>query len=306
MRRVPNPILLLLAGGLLLSLAAPTVSATPALQYVPADREVVININMRGIMDSPLMTSLLDPAQPNRLTAGLQILAGISGVNPQKDLDNICLYGRIGHSDTVGVIAEGRFDHQRLLAQVQANSQYASFSIGNLTVHQWPDRHEKRIKYGAFITDGILGIWNSKPALEASLAAAGDAARPAADLANAPLSAAEREGCLVWGMMRKQPAGGYAADHGLNGAAYRLTSGEGYWVSRLKLLPASDDAALNWFDLLRGIIAYGQLQAKKPLFQELASAMQAKIAEGEQSVTLEARMSQDRLLELAQKCLGRK
>ena len=142
------------AAALALALAGTATAADNLLSYAPADTQIVIGINIRKVADTPFVQKMIREKGGEKAEAQLAVLQGIAGVDLLKDLDRAWLWGRPDDDDSIGVVVEGRINQEKLLNLLKANEDYTTSVMDGVTVHEWKDKGEKRIKYGLFLPEG--------------------------------------------------------------------------------------------------------------------------------------------------------
>jgi hypothetical protein len=146
----------------LLALATPA-RAGELDRYLPADSEVVVNVNFRQLLDSPMVKkhaleklreALKDADQAEEILKEL-------GFDPFKDLDRVLIAGPGGNDPDRGLlIAHGRFDR----AKFKTKAEEAARDHGDvLKSHQVPVGGKKQPVYEVVLSDGSQTFFVALP-----------------------------------------------------------------------------------------------------------------------------------------------
>jgi hypothetical protein len=151
---------LLGAGLAALCLAGPA-RAVDADKLTPADAEVVISVNVRQLLDSPVFQKYGKDEAKNALQdPNAKKILGAVGLDPLKDVDSVLLTsaGDIADKPKVLVVARGKFDVSKIDA---AAAQYAKDNTDlkitkedGLTIYEGKGGDAKQTLYTHFVSDG--------------------------------------------------------------------------------------------------------------------------------------------------------
>lgn len=287
--------------GLMLATAIAARAADKPLTYVPKEADVVITVNIRAIADSDLFVKVRQMHPES--DAQIAMIKNFIGVDITKDVDRITVFGRMNKKEVGGVIAQGKCDQEKLLTLLKANPQYKSSDVDGVTVHQWLDEKDKKVKFGAFLPGDLAVLWSDEAVMKASLAAAKD---PALSLASAPEIALVPESAKdavagIFAINREKK--GPAAKWHISALCAMLTLSATEVTASASVAPDSAEVAPKFADILRGLVAFGQLQTdNKPLSYV---AGRAKVEASEKAATLTTSVELDKLEQLVAKKTGK-
>ncbi len=146
------------------ALAAPAAAIDNPLRLAPADSEFLVSINVRQALDTPAVDTLLAELGEQRIRNQAAVIQTLTDFDAFSDLDRISLYGRIDEDPANVIVAEGRFNQQKLVSLVALNATYEKQSLGGYDVHHWDD--EDGEKYAVFLDAGTLVFGGSADALQ--------------------------------------------------------------------------------------------------------------------------------------------
>jgi hypothetical protein len=167
-----------------LALAAPTVEA---LRIIPGDSVAVGSVNLGALRTSPLSGRIFDETDKMTCDGDVARFLGEAGLDPARDVDVVTVAVRPrqdGRNGDALVVAEGRFDSQRIIAALVARGVKPT-GTNNGAYYMLPeeDDHEGRSGAIAFISDGFAVI-GSEDAVKGALNAV---ARGGAGFPDTPL-----------------------------------------------------------------------------------------------------------------------
>jgi hypothetical protein len=271
------------------------------LAIVPEDREVILSLNFRKIVDSPLFQKVLEEKGGTKARARLQVFRNLTGVDLLEDLDRATFWCRIEDDSSVVLHFQGRFDREKLVNLLMANEKYRERSQMGFTIHEWYDKGEERMKYGAFLRDGSVLIANASPALEASLSVS-ESGKGLLSSAKADLLPDGHSSAAAWGIVFKPdrpiPGGRFKGSLQAQSLSGTVTLGTRDLVALLSVNAESPEAAQNWYDLAKGCVAFFRLQEERPELRRLAESARVSLGLGPTLVELEASVSNEVLSRL--------
>ncbi len=273
-----------------------------ALTFVPASAKAVVVIDVKQVADSEAFKAFQKRPAGERFQSDASKIKDKAGIDVLADISRITLFGKADRSEAGGMILEGRFDEAKLVARLQANPQYGSFKDGGLTIHQWSDQGER---YGCFPAPGLIAVWNSRSALDESLAAREDAGRQF--MSNGDVQKVVQMQRLfgdeaapfrpaVWAAAVPRQDGGVVAQLGVK-AAFATLARQGKQVLMQAWLGSQSPAsAVQLRDVIQGWVAFGQMQESRSLLSELAR--NTTVTVDRDQVRVETRYDQARVSEL--------
>lgn len=257
------------------ALVAPVAAraAFDPLTAAPATSEIVIKLDTRKIMDSPLFAKIWAEVETPQTKAQLSLLQGVVGFNFLKDVDQIALFSRMNDDSSVGVLLEGRFDQAKLLTLVQANASYKSYEAQGRTVHEWFDGKENRKKYGSFLAPTVVAVWNSKDAMEASFEALADVKNSLAGSKEKGLVPAASDKLGGWMIAISAGENRPGAKLQIANLVAALELDPEALVLRATATAETKEAAAQMIEVMEGAKSFGLLQRENADLASLASLM---------------------------------
>ncbi len=308
LRHSPRFATVVLAALAILSIAhRPALAAENPLAMAAADAEFLVSINVRQVADSPITDKILQDQKGGQIKAGIQVIQNLTGVDLFKDLDRICLWGRIDDNDSVAIAVQGRFSAEKIIPLLKLNPEYKTSEIKGITIHEWFDKGEKRMKYGAFLSDGLVMLVNKRERLENAIELRAGAGAASGFLAspNAKLIPANSDQLAAWLFImrpnRALPNGKMKDTLQAESALVTATLEPEAISLQARIDVASDEAAQEWLNLLQGVAAIGRLQHDNALVQRLAAGARVSRVEGSKSVAFGLKVPTQDVMEIIQK-----
>lgn len=292
----------LFTGLIIFAVAARAEPIPQPLAFVPNTARAVVVIDVKQVARSEAFNVFMKRPDGERFRSTLAKIKEKSGVDVLGDIARITLFGKADQAEAGGMILEGRFDEAKLVARLQANPQYQSFTDGGMTIHQWSDKGER---YGCFPAEGMIAVWNSRPALDESLSAREDPklmfmtnieVQQVVEMQRLFANTAEQFRPAVWAAAVPRKDGGVVEQLGVK-AAFATLSLQGKQVlMQARLGSQTLESASRLADFVKGWIAFGQMQERRPLLSELAR--NSRVTLDRNQVKVETRYEQARVSEL--------
>ena len=277
-------------------------AAEVPLAYMPNDTEVIIGANVQQIMNSNLVknTYLSTP----QATAQLEVVKNLTGIDLMSDVQNLFFYGRVDNKEAGGVILRGKFDEQKVLTLLQANPKYQTETIGGQAVHQWWEEKEKKTKYGMFLANGLAVVYNSRAALDASLAAVQDRAKSLAPAIEFSALLAEATPNSAWLVMVNLQHQGQAERYKIQSLLGTVNLAVEKVDLALSITPQAGEDVQKWTDLLEGVVSLAELQPDHSELRNLAATAKVAPSSDSKSVRFSASLDQAQLQAILKKKSG--
>lgn len=292
LHRYPMFVLFLLFS---LFMASHVVAAENPLSWAPADSEFIASVNIRQIADSALTQRILREKGGEKFDAILQVLKGLTGMDLLKDLDRAAIWGRIDDNDSVVLLFQGRYNQETLTTLLKVNPKYQATQRSGITMHEWFDEKEKRMKYGAFLPDGSVVICNQPQGLDAVIGAHADASRGFLGTPKAKQIPSDSDSQAAWAMIlrpnRALPNGKFKDTLQAESALATLTLKPEIVTVSLNVKTTTSEAAQGWLDMAKGLIALGRLQQDNTGFRKLSEVSQVSPASDGKGIALEIRLT---------------
>jgi len=310
----------ILSGLLALALAVPA-RAAELDRYVPADAEQVVIVNVKQLLDAPLVKKHALPQIEQQLknNKDLQKLSAVTGLDPLKDIDTLIVANTGEKGEKVTFIVRGKFDLEKIntVAQAVAKDKPNELKIsklGDRTLYE--GSHDGKAVYSTFVDGTTMVGSTSKDVLSSALEGKGGKNKEL----SAVLSKLDaKQSLLVAGLVPdevrtflgglnqgpadalgklKSVASGVNITGGV-AAGVRLSTGN---------KKAADEIA-EFGDMAKGLLAAAAAVNKDliPLAEELQKTLNVKSTDGD--VTIDFKVSEkvmDKLIKLAPGAGGRK
>lgn len=291
-----------LALAIVFALSAASARAAEIVKLIPRDAEVVITVKVGEIAQSDVFQKIREKAPA--INAQLQVLQNLTGLDLTKDLTRVTAFGQMNNKNNSGVIAEGKFDEQKLVTLVKTKPEYKTTEVDGRTIHQWKD---KGVKYGYIDpAEGIAVIWNSQATMEASAAAAKDETKSFAAAPEFKLIPENAQDALAGILVVNRQQRGPAAKYRVNALMGMLTAEQNQITARVSLFPIDAADTPKWVDVAKGAVAFGQLQQDNRQLQQLASQAQVEAAPDGKCATLTVSVEKDKLMNAIERKAGKR
>ncbi|MCX7718213.1 MAG: hypothetical protein N2111_07410 [Candidatus Sumerlaeaceae bacterium] len=271
-------------------LLAPAVSVcageNPLPKGVPADAEVVASLNTRQLIDSAPVQKIITKL---RATEGLDdkiaVLKNLSGIDVLRDIDRISMFGRLEDNEFVGVYVEGRVDKEKLLTLLKADTEVKTATIAGQEVYKWMDKKEKREKFGAFLDDGTVAVWNSQRAAEAALAARTDTSKTFGATPEASLVPQDATQSTAWLAIVSRRVGTPLEKIKAKSLTAQVNVTADILDLKARLEATTPEAGAHWVAVINGLVAFAQLQSENADLQRLGAATTTSLSSDNRTVT---------------------
>lgn len=263
----------------------------------------VVHADLDAFRGSGLGKLVLAELKAQGIEQKMQEFAAIFSFQPLTDLRDVTLYGKGTDRDGVVIIADGRFDAEKLLGIVRWNPRYKEIPYEGVTLHQWLNEDKKdptaeQIMYG-YIHGGQQVVVSA--GLDALKQAVNTLKQPAAETSTGLVNripAQEKGGFLQVVATNIGELAGQEPKAAILRQADSLTLSAGETADKifigLQVQGQTPEVAQNMANLLQGIVAMTQLAAQEqPKLSELArnvqithqdKAMQVRFQAASQSV----------------------
>lgn len=249
----------------LAALAAPAAAIDNPLRLAPADSEFLISINVRQALDTPVVDTLLAELGEQRLRSQAAVIQTLTDFDAFSDLDRISLFGRIDEdpANVNVIVAQGRFNQQKLVSLVALNESYEKESIGGYDVHRWEDDGEK---YAVFLDEGTLVFGGSADALQRMNAARSSTTASFLSTPAARNLPADLDGRTAYGFLVRTPGidcdfGDFARSIDLSHFFLEVRSAGDAMEATLSIVPADPAKTPLYLDAVEGGHAAARLLA---------------------------------------------
>lgn len=253
---------------------------------LPADTRFVMGFDVQRYVQSPLYQRQVAEKQKSGRPDSFAELEQKTGLNPERDVDQIIVAGGARGQKEGVILVSGRFDRYKVARAIETSGKpVTTKKVEGTTVYLFEESKEGKARGAvAFLDDNTLAM-GTQAIVEAVIA--GRAGAPLSE--NKPLMAlieSVRPGSTFWmvgdqtllaDMPRSVPApGAGGAAMQLPGLKSLVVTGDLDPVVAFDVTgEASDEAAArNLADIVRGFVALVNLQAaQRPELKDLASAV---------------------------------
>ena len=265
---------------------------------LPAEANVVGGFNLRRLLDSPFYAKFLAERKEHDMPEAMDEFQERTGINPETDVDQIVAAGWKDESGegTGALVALGRFDVAKISALIESKpGDVTSKKVAGSTMYtmtEEPEEGEGKPELIAlsFLGDGAIVI-GEPAAVETTIGnfAAGSGAGLEANAELLGRVASLRSDATFWVVgdatalsdapqAVPMPGGGAGEGGGMKIPPLKSLSLTGDFdpAVAIELVgeAADAEAAKQLADMLRGLVAFGSMQAaQKPELQQLATAI---------------------------------
>jgi len=246
------------------------------LKIVPASHEVFAYFDVAQARKSKLYADLkvhlLDDTTSGRLAAFEQW----TGVRLPDDIDAVAASARIAPDNNGCVYVRGRWDRQRIQGLFMANPDYAEVAKPGGKIINFRDEQKGTVNSLSFLTENLLAIGNSS-AVEAALSAFAGQGPTLAQNAIVRTQVAEygtSPAAMVVAVRPQQLPPNLVEVPGitnLQSVLFLLQDGPDAMTVVARIQADSAQMAAKWLDIVRGVIALGQIQNRVPRLAEIAN-----------------------------------
>ena len=292
---------LLLAAALLPLGFTATHGAPASLAYMPLETEVAIGLDEQQLAKSPLVLQIVKKRLGDQLDSKVAFIETLTGTNVMKDLTHVTFFGRVNNDNSMALMVEGKLDRAKLLTLVKVNESYRTFQQDGREIHEWMDKDEQRLKFGCFVADNTVIIWNSKDAMDAGLGAMAAPEKSLAKSADAATIPAEADTAAAWAVLfSRNPNSPGAKLHVAKAFAWANLELNDV-VAHATITADSPTAGAQWADLAKGAAALGQLQSQNAVLANLASHAKVTPSADGNAVAVEASLDNATVLAIVEK-----
>jgi hypothetical protein len=282
MRR--STLIITIAGTTLLNIV-PVIGGPLLMSQVGKDASWVVHVDCEQLKRAQIGKLIREELVRIGIEEKLANFAEVFSFHPLDDLRGVTLYGKGPEEERVVVLAEGRFDAEKLLAIVRLNPRHEEIKHGDVVLHGWlhEENHKgeetgEQMMYGCLYSDHLLvmsaGLDVAKRAVDVLAGTKEDAADGVFD--QAALSA---EGAFFKvaangvGEMADEDEAAVLKQTDTLGLAVGELDGDFY--ADLELTTDTDEVAQGIRDILEGVIAFVSLSGEdQPRLAELAKKVE--------------------------------
>ena len=153
---------------LLLAASAISLAGPINRQHIPADSKWLFHVDFDAFRDSE-MGSLIEQEIKASHQKKIEGVTTLLGTDLMQDLYGFSLYGPDADEKNAAALIYAKYDKQKLLALLGMNEKYAESSYQEQTLYHWLDEKHNRDQVGAFATEDLIVISQSKDTVTAML-----------------------------------------------------------------------------------------------------------------------------------------
>jgi len=246
------------------------------LKLAPATHEVFLYLDVAQVRNSKLYadlrTHLFDQDTSQKLAAFEQL----TGMRLPDDIDVVAASGKIAQDNEGCLYLRGRWDRQRIQSMFATNPDYAEITKPGGKIINYRDGKKGGINSLSFLSDNLLAIGDSA-AVEVALAAF---AGQGQTLATNPMVKTQIAECgtsptaLLFALKPQTLPPDLANVPGiqnLQSVLLLMLDGSEAMTVVTRLGADSQQMASKWLDIVRGLIAVGQIQNRIPALTQIAN-----------------------------------
>lgn len=254
---------------LALAAALPVWPGTVPASVVPEGTRWIAHLDMEKFVATDLFSYLEKEGRFEIKTGDIERWLKI---DVTKDIQSVTVFGLAGKSDDQAVVAvSGKFNRADLLAWIARDEDHQEITHGAYTIYTTGDD-----EYGAFVTDTLIVLSESREAIQKTLDAAGGKAR---NFASSKLAASLKDvpaGAFLSGAVEDLSGLGRELNQSkligkASGLFFLAQEKESLIQIRLQMAADSPENAKNIADIVQGFIALGRLSEGRGDMAGLAS-----------------------------------
>jgi len=253
-------------------------AAGPAdyVKLAPATHEAFVYFDFAQARNSKMYADLKTKVIDQQASAGLAVVEQLTGIRLLDDIDVIAASGKLAQNNEGCLYLKGRWDRQRIQSLLAMNPSYTEIPRPGGKMLGWMDEKKGTMSYGAFLSDSLIVV-GEKAGVEACLDAPMGkgfslAEKPSvkaylADSATSPLAIviAVRPPTLPPNLVGKPVI------QNLQSVCVALLQSPETLAMVARAEADSQQMASKWLDIVKGVIALGQIQNQVPKLADLAN-----------------------------------
>lgn len=135
---------------------------------IGADAHWVIHLDLEAFRKSKLGTLILNEIQ-TQFGEKVQAIQELIGSNVLTDFSHFTLYGPDHEEQNAVLLAEGRFNPQKLTALLLLNPQYKKSTYRDYTLYGWYAEQQGKNQIGTFARENLIAISQNQESLQQAL-----------------------------------------------------------------------------------------------------------------------------------------
>lgn len=173
-----------LTGSLIALLVTRSFAGPLDARRVPDNAVWVVHIDVERLKETEMGKFLLEELSKPETEQKIAAARTVFDFDPRKDLQTVTLFGTDLKNPSAVVLAQGRFDPERLITLAGGQNNYQRSDYAGLVIHQWDDEKSGRPMYAAFPAAGWIAAGPEPAALKAALDVLGERKPSMASRAN--------------------------------------------------------------------------------------------------------------------------
>ena len=149
---------------LLLAVSATSVAAPINQQHIPADAKWLFHADFEALRNSEMGTLIGQEIEKGHQKK-IEGMTALLGTVLTKDLYGITLYGPDADEINAVALIHAKYNKEKLLALLGMSEKYSESSHQDQTIYHWFDEKHQRDQVGAFATEELIVISQSKAAV---------------------------------------------------------------------------------------------------------------------------------------------
>jgi len=287
----------ILIAGLCLA-AGPAPAAPLQKSEINPAAKWVVHADLEAFRGSAIGKLVMAELKAQGIEQKMQEFAAVFSFQPLTDIRDITLYGKGPNREDAVVIADGKFDAEKLLGIVRWNPQYKEIPHEGVTLYQWLNEDKKnpaaeQIMYGYIHGAGKLAISSGLEALKQAVNTLKQP--PAGDSTGliGQIPAPEKGGFLQVVARDIAQFAGQEPKAAILRQADSLTLSAGEAADRvfiaLQVQGQTPEVTQNIANLVQGVVAMAQLAAQEqPKLSDLAKSVKITYQDRTMQVRFEA------------------
>lgn len=278
--------------------------ARPLVDYVPADYDLTVQVDVRQCFEDPELAAVRERLMDPGVTAMLDAIDQMTGIDFRNDVDRVALaayFDKSRESQNL-FFMRGRWDEGALLSMLLEMPEYYEESYEGQTIFGFWAEDEARMRYVCFLEKDAMVLGGLEPVQSVTRAVENESMRFAADPACKTLQSDGKVSdpiVTVTGLSvppdPNRDAFGNALMAGVEGFRLNIAAGDAP-EGKLTVLTSDGQTAALKAEALEGLLAVVQMIEEQPLLAKVATTV--SVETDDSLVTAHSRMDWDQIYRL--------
>ena len=245
---------------------------------VAADAKWVLHLDLDAFRDSQLGTLVLDKIHSTHQDQ-IDAMKELLGLDLTADIHSLTGYGTDADEKTAVALFHGSFDKEKMLALLKLNEHHTTMDYNDHTIHLWAEDKSNKAQAGTFITGDLIAISQSEESVKKAIDVVNTKVASLDSNRQTPLfSLTDRPGRPI--LLLAVDSLSELTDDDTKAAVLKnskmlavlAAEDDGQLSLSIELVTENTEAATQIEQIIRGMIAFATLEAKKkPALEKILS-----------------------------------